>query len=300
MELRHLRYFVMVAKELNFSRAAAKLYTAQPSLSQQIKDLEDYVGVQLLYRTKRKVELTDEGVVFLEQAMNTLAQADKAVQMARQVSKLKQQVLSIGFVPVAEMKIFPYVLPKLRVQHQDLKINLLSLSHAEQIEKLRAGEIDLAFLRESINDDEIQSYFVLRDPLVFMIPEHHPLANYSRVPLSALNGVDFIIPSHITSAPLHHLILGFMQQYNIQFNIVQEAENILFNINSVAMGLGCTILPEYISPLVLNNKTVIRTLEVDLPYLDLYVSYRKDKSLDTVQHFLENLNQVFHLNTFRA
>lgn len=102
MELRHLRYFVMVAKELNFSKAAAKLYTAQPSLSQQIKDLEDYVGVKLFYRTKRKVELTEEGEVFLEQALLTLAQADKAVQMARQVSKSKQQVLSIGFVPVVE------------------------------------------------------------------------------------------------------------------------------------------------------------------------------------------------------
>lgn len=297
MELRHLRYFVMVAKELNFSRAAEKLYTAQPSLSQQIKDLEDYVGVQLFHRTKRKVELTEEGAVFLEQAQHTLAQADKAVQMARQVSKSKQQVLSIGFVPVAEMKIFPYVIPQLRVQHPDLKINLLSLNHAEQIEQLRAGKIDLALLRENIHDEDIQSHFVLRDPLVFLLPENHPLAHYKRIPLSELNGIDFVIPSALTSSPLHHTILNFAQKHNIHFNIVQEAENILFNINSIAMGLGCTILPEYIVPLTM--KTVTRPIEVDLPYFDLYVSYRKNTDLITVKHFIQHLNQVFHLNPFQ-
>ena len=90
MELRHLRYFVTVAEELNFSKAALKLYTAQPSLSQQIKDLEEYVGVQLLNRTKRKVELTEEGAAFLEQARLTLMQADKAVATARQIAKTKR------------------------------------------------------------------------------------------------------------------------------------------------------------------------------------------------------------------
>lgn len=137
MELRHLRYFITVAEELNFSKAALKLFTAQPSLSQQIKDLEEDVGVQLFYRTKRKVELTEEGTVFLEQASLTLAQADKAVAMARQVSQAKQQMLRIGFVPVAEVKIFPSVLPNLRVQHPDFKIELLSLNNTEQMKRLK-------------------------------------------------------------------------------------------------------------------------------------------------------------------
>ncbi|MFW1767970.1 LysR family transcriptional regulator, partial [Acinetobacter bereziniae] len=96
-------------------------------LSQQIKYLEEDVGVKLLHRTKRKVELTEEGAVFIEQARLTLAQADKAVAMARQVSQAKQQSQRIGFVPVAEMNVFPYVLPNHRVQKPDLKIELLSL-----------------------------------------------------------------------------------------------------------------------------------------------------------------------------
>ncbi|MGQ9373279.1 DNA-binding transcriptional regulator HcaR [Acinetobacter tandoii] len=298
MELRHLRYFITVAEELNFSKAALKLYTAQPSLSQQIKDLEEDVGVQLLYRTKRKVELTEEGAVFLEQARLTLAQADKAIAMARQVSQAKQQMLRIGFVPVAEMKIFPYVLPNLRVQNPDLKIELLSMNNTEQMRLLKKGELDITFTRHNFHSDEIESQFVLREPLIFLLPKDHPLAKYERIPVKALNGIDFIIPAVEQSQTLHHTILEFAKAQNIEFNIVQKADNILFNINSIGMGLGCTILPGYIAPLTMNN-TVIRPLEVELPYLDLYVSYRKNNSSLAVNKFLELLTRVFYLDINR-
>lgn len=298
MELRHLRYFIMVAEELNFSKAALKLYTAQPSLSQQIKDLEEYVGVKLLHRTKRKVELTEEGKVFLERAKITLAEADKAVTMARQVAKSKKHLLTIGFVPVAEMKVFPYVLPNLRVQNPDLKIELLSMNNTNQIDALKKGELDVAFIRENLNNDEIQSQFVLREPLIFLLHKDHPLAKYDRIPVKALNGIDFIIPAVEQSAVLHHTILEFAQAHNIKFNIVQKADNILFNINSIGMGLGCAILPAYIEPLTVNN-TVIRPLEAELPYLDLFVSYRKESESLGIKKLIELLNKVFYLNINR-
>jgi len=268
MELRHLRYFITVAEELNFSKAALKLYTAQPSLSQQIKDLEEDVGVKLLNRTKRKVELTEEGAVFLEQARLTLAQADKAIAMARQVSQAKQQMLRIGFVPVAEMKL------------------------------LKKGELDLTFTRHNFHSDEIESQFVIREPLIFILPKDHPLAKYDRIPVKALNGIDFIIPSAEQSLTLHNAILDFAKANGIEFNIVQKADNILFNINSIGIGLGCTILPGYIAPLTMNN-TVIRPLDVELPYLDLYVSYRKDGNSVAVKKFLELLTRVFYLDINR-
>jgi len=298
MELRHLRYFITVAEELNFSKAALKLFTAQPSLSQQIKDLEGDVGVQLLHRTKRKVELTEEGAVFLEQARLTLAQADKAIAMARQVSQAKQQMLRIGFVPVAEMKIFPYVLPNLRVQNSDLKIELLSLNNIEQMKLLKKGELDITFTRHNFNSDEIESQFVLREPLIFILPKDHPLAKYERIPVKALNGIDFIIPSAEQSLTLHNTILDFAKTNNIELNIVQKADNILFNINSIGMGLGCTILPGYIAPLTMNN-TVIRPLDVELPYLDLYVSWRKNSESVAVNKFMELLTRVFYLDITR-
>lgn len=298
MELRHLRYFITVAEELNFSKAALKLYTAQPSLSQQIKDLEENVGVKLLHRTKRKVELTEEGAVFLEQARLTLAQADKAVAMARQVSKAKQQMLRIGFVPVAEMKVFPYVLPNLRVQNPDLKIELLSLNNNEQMRLIKKGELDITFTRQNFQNDEIESQFVLREPLIFILPKDHPLTKYERIPVKALDGIDFIIPAAEESLTLHNLILDFAKQNGIEFNIIQKADNILFNINSIGIGLGCTILPGYIAPLMMEN-TVIRPLSVELPFLDLYVSYRKDTALVTAHKFIELLTKVFYLDINR-
>lgn len=299
MELRHLRYFITVAEELNFSKAALKLYTAQPSLSQQIKDLEEDVGVKLLNRTKRKVELTEEGAVFLEQARLTLAQADKAVAMARQVSQAKQQMLRIGFVPVAEMKIFPYILPNLRVQNPDLKIELLSLNNNEQMRLLKKGDLDLTFTRHNFNSDEIESQFVIREPLIFLLPKDHPLAKYERIPVKALNGIDFIIPSAEQSLTLNQAILDFAKANSIELNIVQKADNILFNINSIGMGLGCTILPGYIAPLTMDN-TVIRPLDVELPYLDLYVSYHKNNKSYVVSKFLELLTRVFYLDINRS
>ena len=299
MELRHLRYFITVAEELNFSKAALKLYTAQPSLSQQIKDLEEDVGVKLLNRTKRKVELTEEGAVFLEQARLTLAQADKAVAMARQVSQAKQQMLRIGFVPVAEMKIFPYILPNLRVQNPDLKIELLSLNNNEQMRLLKKGDLDLTFTRHNFNSDEIESQFVISEPLIFLLPKDHPLAKYERIPVKALNGIDFIIPSAEQSLTLNQAILDFAKAHGIEFNIVQKADNILFNINSIGMGLGCTILPGYIAPLTMDN-TVIRPLDVELPYLDLYVSYHKNNKSYVVSKFLELLTRVFYLDINRS
>lgn len=299
MELRHLRYFITVAEELNFSKAALKLYTAQPSLSQQIKDLEEDVGVKLLNRTKRKVELTEEGAVFLEQARLTLAQADKAVAMARQVSQAKQQMLRIGFVPVAEMKIFPYILPNLRVQNPDLKIELLSLNNNEQMRLLKKGDLDLTFTRHNFNSDEIESQFVIREPLIFLLPKDHPLAKYERIPVKALNGIDFIIPSAEQSLTMNQAILDFAKANGIELNIVQKADNILFNINSIGMGLGCTILPGYIAPLTMDN-TVIRPLDVELPYLDLYVSYHKNNKSYVVSKFLELLSRVFYLDINRS
>lgn len=252
------------------------------------------MGVKLLHRTKRKVELTEEGAVFLEQARLTLAQADKAVAMARQVSQAKQQMLRIGFVPVAEMKIFPYVLPNLRVQNSDLKIELLSMNNSDQSKAIKKGELDITFTRQNLQSDEIESQFVLREPLIFILPKDHPLAKYERIPVKALNGIDFIIPAMEQSQTLHNLILHFAKSHNIELNVVQKADNILFNINSIGMGLGCTILPGYIAPLTMSN-TVIRPLDVELPHLDLYVSYRKNSTSLAVSKFIELLTRVFYL-----
>lgn len=193
------------------------------------------------------------------------------------------------------MKVFPLVLPHLRVQNSDFKIELHSLNNTEQIRGIKKGELDITFTRENMNNDEIESKFVLREPLIFILPKDHPLAKYEKIPVKALNNVDFIIPDEEKSNTLHHIILDFAKANDIQLNIVQKADNILFNINSIGMGLGCTILPTYVAPLTMNN-TVIRPLDVELPHLDLFVSYQKNSKSLAVQKFIELLTQIFHLD----
>src|SRR5690606_22880148 len=149
--------------------------------------------------------------------------------------------------PVAEMKIFPYILPNLRVQNPDLKIELLSLNNNEQMRLLKKGDLDLTFTRHNFNSDEIESQFVIREPLIFLLPKDHPLAKYERINVKALNDIDFIIPSAEHSLTMNQAILEFAKANGIEFNMVQKAYNILFNITAIGMGLGCTILPGYIA-----------------------------------------------------
>lgn len=158
--------------------------------------------------------------------------------------------------------------------------------------------MDISFTRNNVHSDEIESQFVLREPLIFLLPKDHPLAKYERIPVKALNGIDFIIPAAEQSQTLHQTILDFAKAHNVEFNIVQKADNILFNINAIGLGLGCTILPGYVAPLSMNN-TVIRPLEVELPYLDLYVNYRKNNSSLAVTKFIELLTRVFYLDINR-
>ncbi len=114
---------------------------------------------------------------------------------------------------------------------------------------LKKGELDISFTRNNVHSDEIESQFVLREPLIFLLPKDHPLAKYERIPVKALNGIDFIIPAAEQSETLHQTILEFAKAHNVEFNIVQKADNILFNINAIGLGLGCTILPGYVAPL---------------------------------------------------
>ena len=161
------------------------------------------------------------------------------------------------------------------------------------MKRIKKGELDITFSHHYINSDEIESQFVLREPLIFILPKDHPLAKYERIPVKALNGIDFIIPSVEQSQTLHHTILDFAKANGIEFNIVQKADNILFHIDSIGMGLGCTILPDYIAPLIMNN-TVVRPLDVELPHLDLYISYGKNSHSAAVHQFMVLLMRVFY------
>ncbi len=297
MELRHLRYFVAVAEELNFTKAAQRMCTVQPSLSQQIKDLEQEVGVQLLVRSNRKVELTPEGQAFLKQAILSLEYAELAIQDARKVANLQKDQLNIGFVPVAEMKIFPYIMPNIRAHFPELKIHFHSFTDADQFKLLKKGEIDIAFTRYQDHSHEFECVQIFSEPLTLIMPKDSPLADQRHVSIKSFNGQDFVISDEDSSPQLHKLITDFFHSSKLNVNVVQKSTNILLNVNLVGMGVGWSIVPAYVIPL-LGDKIIVKNTIEPLPMIGLYASYRKDQKNEAIELILRILKEQFYMGFF--
>lgn len=297
MELRHLRYFIAVAEELNFTKAAQRMCTVQPSLSQQIKDLEHEVGVQLLMRTNRKVELTAEGQAFLKEARLSLEHAEKAIMDARQIAQLSKEQLNIGFVPVAEMKVFPYIMPNIRAQFPELKIHFHSLMDIDQISAVRKGEIDIAFTRYVEDSPEIESVQIFTEPLALIIPKNSPVAEQRHISIKSMNQQDFIISDEHSSPELYRIIQDFFKQNKLNVNLVQHSTNILLNVNLVGMGVGWSLVPSYVIPL-LGDKILVKNTVEPLPTIGLYASYRKDRKNDAIELILKVLKEQFYMGFF--
>lgn len=295
MELRHLRYFVAVAEELNFTKAALRMHTVQPSLSQQIKDLEDEVGVQLFIRSKRKVELTKAGEVFFKEALIILEHTEKAISLARQTAKVEQEQLNIGFVPVAEMKVFPYIMPNIRAHFPELKIDFQSLTDDAQLQALKKGEIDIAFTRYGANTDELVSIQIFQEPLTLIIPKNSPEAQQERISIKSFEHHNFVMCNEEASPELYRIIDVFFKKSKLNVNIVQHSTNILLNVNLVGMEIGWSLVPQYVIPL-LGDKIVVKKTVEPLPMIGLHVSYRKDHVNKAIDLILDVLKKQFHLN----
>ena len=297
MELRHLRYFVAVAEELNFTKAAQRMCTVQPSLSQQIKDLEQEVGVQLLVRSNRKVELTEEGKAFLKEALLSLEHAEKAIQDARKVANISKDQLHIGFVPVAEMKIFPYIMPNIRAHFPDLKIHFHSLTDADQFRALKKGDIDIAFTRYVDESSELEFVQIFNEPLALIVPKDSAAAAQRHVSIKSFNQQDFIISDEGASPQLYKIIQDFFKQSKLNVNVVQHSTNILLNVNLVGMGVGWSLVPAYVIPL-LGDKIVVKNTIEPLPTIGLYASYRKEQRNEAINLILKILKEQFYTGIF--
>lgn len=297
MELRHLRYFTHVAEELNFTRAAEKIFIAQPSLSQQIKDLEEELGATLFLRKNRSLKLTEEGVQFYQDAKHILALANQAKHNVKIISNNKKNKLNIGFLPVAEMKIFPYVMPLMRAQQPLLDIQFHSLSCLAQIQALKEQKIDIAFTRQCIHDDQIASIELFNEPLILLVPAQSEFAHYDVIRKQDLIDQKFIISDELASPTLHQLTTQIFKQLNLPLVIAQYSSNILMNVNLVGMQVGWTIVPRYVESF-LGPNVVIKNTEFSPPHIGLYLNYRKENQNPNVNLVKTILSQHFHLDIF--
>lgn len=245
MELRHLRYFVAVADELSFTRAAERLAVSQPSLSIQVARLEEEVGVPLLVRSGRGIRLTDAGRLFHERGRQMLGLANESIAMAREVAGGRVGRLSIGYIPSAEYRVFPRVLPAFRTRFPDISLGFSGMPAPLQIEALHRDELDVGFVWLPVRHQDFAVTRLADDPLVVALPEWHPLTALEQLTVHDLSAQPMIMAQRSLAAETYQLIEDLFLDAGAVFNVAIELQTSLSMINFVAMGAGCAILPDY-------------------------------------------------------
>jgi DNA-binding transcriptional LysR family regulator len=243
MELRTLRYFVTLAEELHFGRAAQRLAITQPPLSLSIRGLEEELGVRLFARTRRQVALTYAGATFLEQARDILARAGAAVDLARAADRGAVGRLDIGFMSASIYTLLPPVLREFAASHPGVRLELRELTLPQQATALRRRDIHVGFVRPPVTDAELIAEPLLDEPLVVALPSGHPLAALRRIAARRLAGERFVMFQRIPGLVLHDLVLGFCLQEGFTPNVTQEASQTHAVVGLVSAGIGVALVP---------------------------------------------------------
>ncbi|MEH1831381.1 MAG: LysR family transcriptional regulator [Nostoc sp.] len=291
MELRHLRYFVTLAEELHFGRAAERLHIAQPPLSQQIRQLERELGFELFHRTKRNVQLTEAGKVFLGEVQQIIRQLQQAIQVGRQTSRGEIGQLVVGFVSSAAYNILPIILRTFRSYVPGVSIELHELTTDQQLEWLREGRMDVGFLRPPVEENRFICETIFQEPLMVALPEAHLLTSQSDICLTSLANEAFILFPRILAPGLYDLIISLCQQAGFSPKVAQEAIQMQTIVSLVAAEMGIAIVPASLQNLQ-RTGVVYKNLQEDSPKVANAMIWRKNETSRTVQRFLEIVRQA--------
>jgi len=244
MDLRQLRYFIAVARERNFTRAAERLHIAQPPLSRQIQSLEEELGVPLLIRNSRPVRLTDAGRLFYEQAMQVLARVEQMQASTRRVGLNERSVLSIGFVASTLYADLPPLVRKLRQYAPELEIQLVELMSVQQIQALKEGRIDIGIGRVCHNDPNVIGIVLREERLAVAIPPDSPLAaSDTPLPVRQLAGQRLIVYPKEPRPGFADQVLGVFHAHDVRPGEVQEVREIQTALGLVVAEFGVCIIP---------------------------------------------------------
>jgi DNA-binding transcriptional LysR family regulator len=290
MELRHLRYFVAVANELHFGRAAERLHISQPPLSQQIQDLERELGVDLFHRTRHFVALTEAGRVFLEEALRTLRDADHAIATARKAGRGDCGRLSIGFGPAPEAGVLRRVLAVFLEHHANVVLELHHLYTREQIDALLDRRIDVAFPLLPVAHRDIAAEAVATEPLVAALPVNHPLSRARRISLRDLRSEPFVRLLPDLGPAFETLVSRACGEAGFERSVVHEAGHVLTVLGFVGAGLGVAILPGALRGRPAEG-VVFRSLE-RAPTVEIGVAYRRQEPSALLHDFLSVVREV--------
>jgi DNA-binding transcriptional LysR family regulator len=254
VELRQLRYFVAVAEELHFRRAAERLHISQPPLSQQIRALEEELGFALLVRTRRRVELTPAGAAFLRDARALLSELDSAVAGARRIDAGQTGRLRINFVGSALLSIVPGSVERFRRARPGVALELRERATVDQLRAVRAGLADVGLVRPPIEqDDSVRVETVLRERTLAALPAAHPLAALRRVPLRRLAAEPLVLFPRDQAPGFHDLLIDSLAGAGSAPRVIQYAPEMLTIIGLVAAGTGVSLVPASVARLALDG-----------------------------------------------
>jgi DNA-binding transcriptional LysR family regulator len=295
MELRHLRYFVAVAEELHFSRAAERLHISPPSLTEQIRDLEQELGAVLFIRTKRNVTLTDAGSRFLEEARATLRQAEHAARVAKLAGRGEIGRIEIGYASSAACSgLVTAAIAEYRRTHPLVTLSLSSMQAARQLEQLTEGRLDVGFLRTpSRYPVGIASVIIARQPIVIALPSDHKLAKSRSVSAAMLAEEQFLVPTfffpHTSAVGLRIEGIGLVEkQGNFVARIVERIPDLFTTVTLVAAGVGIAVVPQSCSCIQIPG-VVYRPLSRPTEPVELVVAFRRDERAPAVKAFIQQL-----------
>lgn len=285
VELRHLRYFLAVADELHFGRAAARVGIAQPALSQQIKRLEIAIGTALFIRSTREVRLTAAGVALRPHATRAIEDAEYGVLAAVRASRGEVGRLAVGFIETAAGTLIPAAVRRFRTDRPEVELILRELGVNQQIDELRSGTLDVGIVRPPVEASELLFETVVDEGLLAAVPATHPLANAPRVSAAALAEEPLIALSREVVPGLFDQVIELLGEYGGPRHATQEATSIQAVLGLVAADLGVALLPASVRTLSREGVTFVPLAQS--PHSEMRTVCRRDDRSPLVVAFLD-------------
>jgi len=291
MELRHLRYFVSIAEAGKFTAAAKqKLHTTQPSLSRQIRDLEEEVGAQLLTRSARGIQLTPAGRAFLEHARLVLSQVEVASEAARRVAHPSKPCFTMGFLTGHELKWMPEALRILRDELPNIDVMVTSQYSPLLADGLSNGKIDAAFLRREKGLPDLAFRLLVKEPLLVILPSNHRLAALKFIDAKDLESEIFVTVSK-TAPVLRAVIDEYLKRSGANITPQHEADHLAMGMSLIASTGGVGLLPVYAQNFLPPSVTS-RPLKGDAPTVDLVLGFKKSNQSPVLKILLSRLDEL--------
>ncbi|WP_170432549.1 LysR family transcriptional regulator [Ruegeria arenilitoris] len=300
MDLRHLRYFIAVAEELNFTRAAERLNMAQPPLSQQIRQLEEELGAVLLERGSRPLKLTRAGELLLENAQEVILLADRTRKDVARIGRGQVGQLNVAFVGSALYSLLPSVLNKFRQKYPEIEVSLNEMLAPDIVSALRERRADIGLIRPSLPDTgEFEQKLLVTEPLVLAVPEQHPIAGEISVPLAAIDGQPLILYPRLPKPSVTNNILRTCEAVGVEPEIVQEVLHIQTALMLVSAGVGLTLVARSVAAQQRNGLVFV---EINSPTLstELSLVWRTGGFSPSLTNFLtacEHERKIWSSNT---